>query len=98
MGPKAFIKFRDRWLVAGVNLDRPFQQKDEAYIQTVLKHQKGGMNPDFAARQIVDDACRAGVDIQFTQHIVEYLNDRVFKEYNLDYPEPAVGMKRTWGR
>jgi hypothetical protein len=31
------------------------------------------MDPDFTARQIVDDAYRAGINIQFKQHIVEFL-------------------------
>lgn len=36
-----------------------------------LGWRKDWHDPDFTARQIVDDAWRAGIDIQFKQHLVE---------------------------
>lgn len=38
-----------------------------------------GFDADFAARQIVDDCARAGIDLQFQQHIVEWLVKTAFR-------------------
>lgn len=39
-----------------------------------------GMDDDFIARQLVDDAFRSGVDLRLKQHIVEKLVSLVKKE------------------
>jgi len=35
-------------------------------------HPSLGWDPDMTARQIVDNAWRAGIDIRFKQHLVEH--------------------------
>lgn len=38
-----------------------------------------GFDADFAARQIVDDCARAGIDLRFQQHVVEWLVGTAFR-------------------
>jgi hypothetical protein len=37
----------------------------------VQEYRSGGMDDDFIARQVVDDLWRLGVDVTFSQHIIE---------------------------
>ena len=67
-----------RMMVANWQLaDLPLSQVIDT-VANVTKSVVGGRKldrdeADFAARQIVDDCWRAGVDIQFQQHLVEGL-------------------------
>lgn len=59
------------WQLAGVPINRVVDT-----VADVTKEVAGGRKltrdgADFAARQVVDDCWRAGVDIQFQQHLIE---------------------------
>lgn len=59
------------WQLAGVPINRVVDT-----VADVTKEVAGGRKltrdeADFTARQVVDDCWRAGVDIQFQQHLIE---------------------------
>lgn len=58
-----------------------------------------GFDADYAARQIVDDCARAGINLQFQQHIVEWLVSTAFRVLDdINARQIITDRARTRGR
>lgn len=59
------------WQLGGASLDQIVNTVADVTKEVVGDRKLTCDEADFTARQIVDDCWRAGVDVQFQQHIIE---------------------------